>query len=110
MRRKASSIEQKRRAKSPPFSFLVTASAQLLLLRADLLDFLDRERRLAGLLGNLPVLLQDERAHRFVTVEAAEQIRWHAPVGPLGIVLIEDIEKGEFAFGIGSGFFGHGGF
>ena len=29
-------------------------------------------------------------------------------VGALGAVFIEDVEKGEFALGIGSGFFGHG--
>ena len=40
---------------------------------------------------------------------SAEQFGRHAPVGALGAVFINDIEKGKFAFGIGAGFFGHGG-
>jgi hypothetical protein len=33
----------------------------------------------------------------------------HAPVGTLRPILIEDVEKGELAFGVGSRFFGMGG-
>jgi hypothetical protein len=82
---------------------------RLLLLRADPLEVLDLQRGLPALFGDLAVLLHDEGAGRLVAVEAAEQLRGHAPVGALGAVFIEDVEEGEFAFGICSGFFGHGG-
>ncbi len=32
----------------------------------------------------------------------------HAPVGALGVVCMDDVEKGELAFGIAAGFFSHG--
>jgi len=37
-----------------------------------------------------------------VAVQAAEQFRRAAPVGTLRPVLIDDVEKGELAFGTGS--------
>jgi len=83
----------------PPYS--------LLLLRADPLDALDRQRRAAGFFGDLAVLLDDEAARGLVAFEAAKQLGRHAPVGTLRAVLIDDIEKGELALGIGSGFLGH---
>ena len=49
-------------------------------------------------------------ARRLVAVEPAEQLGRHAPVGALRVVLIDDIEEGKLAFGIGPGFFGHAGF
>src|ERR1700761_7901592 len=82
--------------------------ADLLLLRPDPADALDRQCRSPGLFGDLAVLFHDEAAHGFVAVEAAEQFGGHAAVGALAVVLIDDVEKGEFAFGIGSGFLRHG--
>ena len=80
----------------------------LLLLRADPADALDLEHRPAGFLGDFAVLLHDVGAGRLVTVEPAEQLGRHAPVGALRVVLLDDVEEGEFAFGIGPGFLGHG--
>src|SRR4029079_314095 len=70
---------------------------------------LDPHRRAAGFLGDFTVLFQDEPARGFVAVEPAEQFGRHAPVGALGVVFINDIEKGKFAFWIGPGFLGHAG-
>lgn len=81
----------------------------LLLPGADPADFLDRQRRPAAFLGDLAVLLHDVAARGLVAVEAAKQLGRHAPVGALRTVFIDDVEKGEFAFGVGAGFFGHGG-
>src|SRR5690348_12875154 len=81
----------------------------LLLLRPDAADALDRQRRAAGFFGDLAVLFHDERARRLVAVETAEQFGWYAAVGALRVVFIDDVEKRELAFGIGSGLFGHGG-
>src|SRR5258705_2287794 len=80
----------------------------LLLLCPDPADALDRQRRAAGFLGDLAVLFHDVAARRLVAVQPAEQFGRHAPVGALRVVLIDDVEKGEFAFGIGPGFLGHG--
>src|SRR5260363_12715 len=82
-------------------------AAPLLLLRPDPLDRLDLERRAAALFGDLAVLVAQEGAHRLVAVEAAKQLRGHTAVGALRAVFIEDVEEGEFAFGIGPGFFWH---
>ena len=90
-------------------SSVLAPTVVLFLLRADPADALDRQRRAAGFLGDLAVLLHDVATCRLVAVEPAEQLGRHAPVGALGVVFINDIEKGKFAFGIGSGFFGHGG-
>jgi hypothetical protein len=49
----------------------------------------------------------NERPRGLITVQAAEEFGRHAAVGALGAVFIEDVEKGEFAFGIGPGFLGH---
>src|SRR4051812_47562581 len=84
-------------------------SKALLLLRPDPADALDRYRRAAGFFGDLAVLFHDERARRLVAVQPPEQFGRHAAVGALRVVFIGDVEKGEFAFGIGSGFLGHGG-
>src|SRR5579872_365630 len=73
-------------------------------------DALDLERRAAGFLGDGAVLLDDEAARGFVLGEAAEQFGRHAPVGALRAVFIDDVEKDEFPFGVGSGFFRHAGF
>ena len=90
-------------------AWLHPPSLALFLLRADPAEALDRERRAATFLGDLAVLLHDISARRIVSVEPAEQFGRHAPVGALGAVFINDIEKGKFAFGIGAGFLGHGG-
>lgn len=82
---------------------------RLLLLRAHALDALDLQRRTAGLFGDLAVLLGDGGFGRLVAVESPKQFGGHAAVGALRAVFIEDVEEGEFAFGIGTGFFGHGG-
>src|SRR6202000_3469757 len=82
--------------------------ARLLLFRTGSVDAFDLERRASAFLGDLAVLLHDEAARGFVAVEAAEQFGRHAAVGALGVVLIDDVEKGEFAFGVGSGFLRHG--
>src|SRR4029077_17150756 len=66
-------------------------------------------RRPPAFLADLAVLFQDEPACRFIAVEPAEQLSRHAPVGALGVVFIDDIEKGKLAFGIGHGFFCHAG-
>lgn len=79
-----------------------------LLLRAHPADALDRQCGATGFFGDLAVLLHDEAARGLVAVEAAEQLGRHAPVGALGVVFIDDVEEGEFAFGIGPGFLGHG--
>src|SRR5690348_16469232 len=78
-----------------------------LLLRADPGDALDLERRPAALLGDFLILRVDEGAGRFVAFEPAEQFGRHAAVGAQAVVLINDVEKDEFALGIGSGFFRH---
>ena len=85
------------------------AFAGLFLLRPNPFEALDLERWAAALLPDLAVLLHDEGPGRLIAIEAAEQLGGHAPVGALGAVFVEDVEKGEFAFGVGSGFFGHGG-
>ena len=81
----------------------------LLLLRAHALDALDLQRRTAGLFGDLAVLLGDGGLGRLIAVESSQQFGGHAAVGALRAVFIEDVEEGEFAFGIGTGFLGHGG-
>jgi len=88
---------------------LVELLVALLPLRPDPLDLLDLQRRSSALFRDLAVLLHDEAARGFVAVEAAEQLGGHAPVGALGAVLVDDVEEGEFAFRVGSGFLGHGG-
>jgi len=80
---------------------------ELLLLRADPADALDLKGRSPGFLGDFLVLLVNEHPRGFVTVQAAEKFGRHAAVGALGAVFIEDVEKGEFAFGISPGFLGH---
>src|SRR5256885_1488425 len=84
-------------------------TAGLFLLRADPADVLDGQGRPAGFLGDLAVLLEDVAFGRFVAVEAAEQLRRHTAIGALRIVFIDDVEKGELAFGIATGLFCHGG-
>src|SRR6185312_11682804 len=79
----------------------------LLLLRPDPADALDRQWRAAGFFGDLAVLFHDVAARRLVAVEAAEQFGRHTAVGALRVVFIDDVEKGELAFGIGSGFLRH---
>ena len=49
----------------------------------------------------------DEGARRLVALEPAEQLGRHAAVGAQAVVLIDDVEEGKFAFGIGSGFLRH---
>jgi Sigma-70, region 4 len=85
-----------------------TAACRLLLLCADPAEALDRQRRAAGFLGDFAVLLKDVGACRLVSIEPAKQLGRYATVGALGVVFINDVEKGELAFGIGSGFFRHG--
>src|SRR5215213_4454150 len=79
----------------------------LLLLRAAADDALDLQRRAAGLLRDLAVLLHDEAARGLVLVQPAEQLGRHAPVGTLGAVLIHHVEEHELALGIGAGFLRH---
>ena len=69
---------------------------------------LDLQRRAAGFLRDLAVLLDDEAARGFVLVQPAEELGRHAPVGALRAVLIDDVEEHEFAFGVGSRFLRHG--
>jgi len=80
----------------------------LLLLRPDPADALDRQRRAAGFFGDFAVLFHDIAARGLIAIEPAEQLGGHAPVGALRVVLIDDVEKGKFAFGIGPGFLSHG--
>lgn len=103
-----SRIKRKRRAEDPPLPSLRRCAPRLLLLRPDPFEPLDLQRRLAALFGDRAVLLHDEAAGGLVAVEAAEEFRGDAAVGALGIVLIDDVEEGEFAFRVGSGFLGHG--
>src|SRR5207247_9909474 len=105
-RRRQAIHNTKRRAQARRFA-LWTNLGELLLLRPDPADALDRQRRAAGFLGDLAVLLHDVAARRLVAVEAAEQLGRHAPVGALAVVFIDDVEEGKLAFGIGPGFFGH---
>src|SRR5581483_11547907 len=86
---------------------LLVALNHLLLLRADPADALDLERRPAALFGDFPVLRVDEGARRLVALEPAEQFGRHAAVGAQAVVLIDDVEEGVLAFGIGSGFLRH---
>ena len=78
-------------------------------LGADAGNAFDRQRRAAGFVGDLAVLLHDEAERGLVLVQAAEQFGRHAPVRALRAVLIDDVEEHEFAFGVGSRFLGHGG-
>ena len=84
------------------------ARTSLFLFRADSADALDGKRRAAGSRGDLAVLFEDVAVCGLVTMQPAEQFRGHAPVGTLRPILIDDVEKGELAFGIGSRFFRHG--
>ena len=59
-------------------------------------------------LGDLAILFEDVAVCGLVAIQPAEQFRGHAPVRTLRPVLIDDVEKGELAFGIGSRFFRHG--
>jgi hypothetical protein len=80
------------------------APTQLFPFRADPADALDRKRRAAGFFGDLAVLLEEIAAHGLVAVQTANKFRGHAPVGTLRAVFIDDVEKGQLAFGIGPGF------
>src|SRR5579864_1632691 len=82
--------------------------AGLLFLRADPADLFDLERRPAGLFGDFAILFGNERARGLVAVQPAKKLGRHTAVGTLGAVFIDDVEKGEFAFGIGPGLFRHG--
>ena len=84
------------------------ARTTLFLFRADSADALDGKRRAAGSRGDLAVLFENVTVCGLVTIQPAEQFRGHAPVGTLRPILIDDVEKGELAFGIGSGLFRHG--
>jgi hypothetical protein len=88
-------------------TWIASLNERLLPLRPDPADFLDLKRRPAGFLGDFAVLLVNERARRLVAVQPAKKLGGHPPVGALGAVFIEDVEEGEFAFGIGPGFFRH---
>src|SRR6185437_8809149 len=76
-------------------------------LRADARDGLDFERRAAGFLRDLAVLLDDEAERGRVLLQPGEQLRRHAPVGALRAVFIDDVEEHEFVLGVGSRFFRH---
>jgi len=82
-------------------------AAKLLLLCPDPADAFDRKGRPPGFFGDFAVLFANERSRRLVTVEPAKQLGRHAAVGAHGIVFIDDVEKGELALGVGSGFFRH---
>src|SRR6185437_8826789 len=86
----------------------VRRQTPLLLLRTNPADALDRERGAAAFLGDLAVLLHDVAAGGLIALEPAEQLARHPAVGAHGIVFIDDIEEGEFALRVGSGFFRHG--
>ena len=94
---------------SHQFSPISSSRGPLLLLHPNPIEALDLQRRPPALFRDLAVLLHDEAARGFVAVEAAEQLGGHAAVGALGAVFVDDVEKGELALRIGSGFFGHGG-
>jgi len=89
------------------FNSDIANSRFLLLLRPNALDAGNLHRGLAALFRDLAVLVGDGLLGRLVAVEAAEQLRGDAAVGALRAVHISDVEKGEFAFGIGTGFLGH---
>src|SRR6266702_5925315 len=99
-------------ARLPPIPFVLTRRVsrgrRLFLLRADPLDGFDGHRRVAGFLRDFAVLLHDMAARGLITVEPAQELGRHAPVGALGAVFIDDIEKGKLACGIGSRFVSHG--
>lgn len=86
---------------------------RLLLLHAGAGDAFDRERRPAGFLGDLAVLLDQIAARGLVAFGALRigpgDLRRHAPVGALRAVLIDDVEEDEFAFGVAAGSFCHAG-
>lgn len=88
-------------------------ASRLLLLHAGAGDALDGERRAAGLLGDLAVLLDQIAACGLVAFGilwvGAGDLRRHAPVGALRAVLIDDVEEDEFAFGVAAGSFCHAG-
>src|SRR5664279_3097524 len=77
-------------------------------LPADAGDAFDLERRAAGFLRDLAVVLDDEAERGRVLLQAAQELGRHAPVGALRAVLVDDVEEHEFAFGIGTRFLGHG--
>ena len=74
----------------------------LFLFLAGPANAVDGQRRAARFLGDLAILFEDVAVCGLVAVQAAEQFRRHAPVGTLRPVLIDDVEKGELAFGTGS--------
>src|ERR1700761_3556892 len=67
---------------------------------------LDLDRGLAGFLGNLAVLLDQEAVRRLVAVDAAGERARHFAVRALRTVLIDDVEHDEF--GILPGLARHG--
>src|ERR1700680_1002228 len=71
------------------------------LLSAGAADFLDGDRREAGLLGDRTVLLLDHRAGGRVAIETAQHRARHLAVRSLRAVLIEDVEQHEFSSGPG---------
>lgn len=86
-------------------SVRISAFANLLLLHPHALDLVDLQRRTTALFRELAVLLPNEAARGFVAVEAAEQLGRHAGFAALGAVFVDDVEEGEFALQIGTGFF-----
>src|SRR5579871_3741141 len=85
---------------------LPSSRLAILLLRSRAGDALDLRRRLAGLFGDLAVLLDEKTVGRLVAVDAAGERARHLAVRALRAVLIDDVEHHEF--GVQSGFSRHG--
>jgi len=59
-------------------------------------DAFDGQSRIAGFLGDKPVLFFDYAARGSIAIEAAENFAWNAAIGPLRAVFVEYIEESEF--------------
>src|SRR5262249_48299328 len=58
-------------------------------------DTLDSVIRLAGLLGDKPILFFDRSVRRSIAIEPAEDFAWNSAVGALGSVFVEHIKEDE---------------
>src|ERR1700733_8101947 len=66
------------------------------LLRSGARNALDRERRLAGFLCDVAILLDQETVRRLVAIEAFGQRPRYLAVRAPRAVLVEDVERHEF--------------
>jgi hypothetical protein len=55
-------------------------------------DALYRQRRIAGLFGDQPILFFDHGARGSVAVKAAEDLHWNAAIGSLGTIFVKHVE------------------